>query len=182
MTRLPDSWFNSGRQPGKQTEPHHPSKQHVETPEPSDNATQRSSLRSTLLLALVLIVLAGGVAAYTSFLVPVRYELSLQPESLPAIPGEKTELRVYGVSRSGSAVPWSGQMLRCDVLDGADLVELSYSDDSTRVTLTAKGTEGLVNLRIRIPDWPFPLLAELRIAAPLACVSIFHTGISKRAS
>jgi hypothetical protein len=141
----------------------------VDTTEQSGNMTQRSSLRSILLLGAVLLCVAGGFSAYVYLLLPVRYELQLQPEALPAIPGATVDLRATGVSRCGSAVPWSSQAMRCDILEGGGLVEVGYSVDSTIVTITSLGSQGEVQLRITIPDWPFPLLASLRILPPMAC-------------
>ncbi|MCZ7555390.1 MAG: hypothetical protein M5R41_03165 [Bacteroidia bacterium] len=143
----------------------------ADTTEQSDNSSSRSSLRSILLLGAALLCLAAGLWSYVYLLTPVRYELSLQPESLPAIPGASVELRAEGINRIGSAVPWSAQPLRCSLLEGEGLVELLYNADSSMVTVTSLGHEGLVQLRITVANWPFPLLASLRILAPLA---LFH--------
>jgi hypothetical protein len=141
---------------------------HADTTEQSGNISPRSSLRSILLLGAVLLCIAGGFSAYVYVLRPVRYEVLLQPETLPAVPGATVELRAVGLSRFGSTVPWSAQAMRCDVLEGGGLVELGYNADSTVATITSLGYEGEIQLRITIPDWPFPLLATLRIMAPMA--------------
>ena len=114
-------------------------------------------------------------------LVAVRYEVSMTPETLAPIPGEQATLRVHGVNRAGYRVPWSDQNLHCEILEGGELIELTSDADSTYITLRSTGREGTVTLRIRIPDWPFPLLAEFRITAPMAhslrTSSTYYRGI-----
>jgi hypothetical protein len=167
MTRLPNCGFNPKGGKGIHRITRRPVR-NADTTEQSDNSSSRSSLRSLFLLAAALLCIAAGLWSYVYLLTPVRYEVSLQPESLAALPGASVELRAEGINRIGSAVPWSAQPLRCALLEGGGLVELVYSADSTVVTVTSLGYEGQVQLRITVADWPFPLLASLRILAPLA--------------
>ncbi len=105
---------------------------------------------------------------YSMLFVSVRYEVDLRPGTLSGEPGARARLQVYGVSRLGGKTPWSEQAMQCELVEGGDLVELSCNEDSTTLFIRCIGGVGSVTLRIRIPDWPFPLLAEFHIAAPLA--------------
>jgi len=134
-------------------------------------ATFRSNkrdLRSTLRLLIVLAVIAGGTFLHTSVLTSVTYEVNIDPPILYAGSADSALLRVHGVNRLGGAVPFSQPRIAVDIHDGHGLVDMEPSPDSTVYILRPHDRAGLVQLRVRTGAWPFPMLASIRITAPLA--------------
>ena len=121
-----------------------------------------------MLLAFVLTVIAIGTYLFTQRLLTVSYEVIIEPETLYASEGERAELRVVGISRSGGQVPWSDARCHVEVESGAGLITLEADADSSRWTLRATGAPGEVSLRVRSEHWPFPQLSVLRIETPTA--------------
>lgn len=128
----------------------------------------KSSRRSTLLLFVVLAMIAGGTFLYTSVLTSVSYEVKIDPPQLYAGSADSALLFVYGVNRLGGAVPFSQPPIAVSVYEGRGLLDIHPRADSTAYVLRPHDRAGLVQLRVRTEAWPFPMLATVRITAPLA--------------
>jgi len=128
----------------------------------------RAALRPTLLLTGVLLCVAGGMFAYTSVLTSVSYDVSMQPQQLYAVPGERAVLQLHGINRLGGEVPFFRAACRVEIVEGADLITLETDADSSRWMLRANGDAGVVSLRVSTPEWPLPLYVQLRITSPMA--------------
>jgi hypothetical protein len=144
----------------------------------ADPAAARGSLRPTLYLTALLLLIAAGMFAYTSVLTSVGYDVEVDPGHLFAIEGESACLRVHGVNRLGGMVPFSNPVSRVEVIEGVALLRLEAAKDSSSWTLVANGEPGTVTMRVYISDWPFPLLAVLHIESPTAQRFILTRSIS----
>jgi hypothetical protein len=120
----------------------------------------------------VLTLLAAGLYGYTQYLVTYRVEVEVSPPVLAAEPDAKATIHAYGVGRAGARVPWSTRAIRCELLQGAALVDLRYAADSSAVTIISRGDAGVVELRVFAQDWPFPLFVSLSIEPSLAMLAI----------
>lgn len=127
-----------------------------------------TTLRPTLLLALLLLAVAAGMFTWTSVLTSIRYEVELHPAQLFAVPGEEAVLSLHGVNRLGGTVPFSETKCRVEITEGASLVTLQADADSVRWTFRTRGGAGTVAMRVFSREWPFPVFAFLRITAPMA--------------
>lgn len=128
----------------------------------------KSSRRSTLLLFVVLALIAGGTFLYTSVLTSVGYEVEIEPPQLYAGSTDSALLRVHGINRLGGTVPFSHPPIVVSVYEGQGLLDMQPRADSTAFVLRPRDRAGIVQLRVRTEAWPFPMLASVRITAPLA--------------
>lgn len=120
----------------------------------------------------MLALLAVGLYCYTQYLVVYRVEVEVLPPVLAAEAEAEATIHAYGVGRAGARVPWSTRAIRCELLQGAALVDLRYAADSSAVTIISRGDPGVVELRVFARDWPFPLFVSLSIAPSLAMLPI----------
>ncbi|MBL0174275.1 MAG: hypothetical protein IPP94_03240 [Ignavibacteria bacterium] len=143
--------------------------QPVEAPDASPDAdrTHPGTVPLKPLLAIVL-VLSLGVFLYTSVFTTVQVHAVTQPDALLAVAGSSVELRIEAVNRLGWRVPFAAPRLRCEVLEGAELVTLRSATDSTMVIVESNGIPGSVELRVFTPASLFPLSVRVPVLVPLA--------------
>jgi hypothetical protein len=150
----------------------------VKQTEQSSNGAQYTSLRSILLLTLFLALAAAAIFVYARFFTTVSYDAVLLPEQIAAYAGAEGELRVYGISRAGTPSSGACRIAEYSVLEGGHLATLQMDESGTTLRVIANGGEGVLRLRIMIPDWPLPLLAEIPLLLPHAqSIHVYHDTV-----
>ncbi|MBN1447256.1 MAG: hypothetical protein JXA28_04940 [Bacteroidetes bacterium] len=134
----------------------------------SSTRSRPRALHPTLLLTLILLLIAGGMFLYTSVLLPVGYELRVDPPRLYTGRTDSACVTAFAVNRLGGSVPFSRPRITVTVEEGAALVDLRMSADSTEAIILPRDRAGLVLLHVRTAEWPFPMLASLHITVPMA--------------
>ena len=129
--------------------------------------------RPVLLLGTSLVIITAALFLYGSVLTSVSYEVDLDPSLLYAGESESASLVLPGLNRLGGRVPHSAPRFRIAIEEGADLVHLEVAEDSARYTLHTVGEAGTVVLYCYTEEWPFPMIATLRIIAPMAQTLLF---------
>lgn len=136
---------------------------HRETARRPAAGTGRLAMTAIAVIALV----AAGLFAWNRWMTPVGYELVVGPGTLFTGASDTARIRASAINKAGGAIPFLHFTLRGEILDGRSLGRLEAGEGE--LLFISEGTqEGLVRLRVMLDDWPFPLLAEIRIVAPVA--------------
>lgn len=134
----------------------------------STSHTHAQRSRPVLLLGITLVAITAALFLYGSVFTSVSYEVNLEPQTLFAGQPVTASLTLFGVNRLGGRVPFSSPRFRIAIEEGEELIRAEAAGDSTRFTLRTVGVAGTVTLYCYTDEWPFPMIATLRIVAPLA--------------
>lgn len=119
-------------------------------------------------IALVVVLVSLALGAWRLVLTPVGVHLVCEPPQLVPDGVSQCRVRVEQVNRIGTAIPFTHTPLRVTVLEGADLLQISYTDNGTTALLTAGTQPGVVELKILAEGWPLPLLCRVVLETPMA--------------
>ena len=131
------------------------------------SSSARPSRRGAAWLILFAALAAFGMYAWNHYLRPMRFEVEIDRPTLFTGAADTATIRAYGINRAGGRIPFSAPAIRAELLEGKGLGTLLPGDTDARFVSSGAG-EGVVRLRIHAEGWPFPMLAEIRIVAPVA--------------
>jgi|GEM_PF-1396871 len=143
----------------------------MNTEEQRQAADAEDSKRKLFYIIVAVTIIGAATLAWTNFFVPVSYEVFVEPPTLFTDSEASASMSIFGVSRSGSRVPWSRQRIACEVLEGVNLAVLKYNEDSTMLVIVPTGLPGEMAFRVRSSNWPFSMFVTLRIQTPLALLA-----------
>lgn len=129
--------------------------------------TRVSRSRGTIAVIVVVGLIAIGTFVWNRLLLPVRYELEIDRGTLYAGAPDTARIRARAINRSGGVIPMLRVPLRAELLEGHALGRLVPGEHEL-LFISSGVLEGEVRLRVMADDWPFPLLAELRVVVPVA--------------
>lgn len=119
-------------------------------------------------IAVVVVLASLALGVWRLVLTPVGVHAVCEPPQLAPDGVSQSRLRVEMVNRIGTAIPFTHTPLRVSVLEGAGLLEISYTDDGTTALLTAGTQPGVVELKIMAEGWPLPLMCRVVLETPMA--------------
>lgn len=119
-------------------------------------------------IAVVVVLASLALGIWRLVLTPVGVHAVCDPPQLAPDGVSQSRLRVEMVNRIGTAIPFTHTPLRVAVLEGAGLLEISYTDDGTTAVLTAGTQPGVVELKIMAEGWPLPLVCRVVLETPMA--------------
>lgn len=119
-------------------------------------------------IAAVVVLVSLVLGAWRLVLTPVGVHVVCEPPQLVPDGVSQCRVRVEQVNRIGTAIPFTHTPLRVTVLEGADLLQVSYADDGTTALLTAGTQPGIVELTIMAEGWPLPLACRVVLETPMA--------------
>ncbi len=133
-------------------------------------------LRGPLLLFALLALIAGGTYAWSSLLRSVRYEVEIEPAQLFSGASDTARIRATGVNSWGGRVPFSRPAISVKIVEGHALGRIAKGEGDGDVLFISDGMrEGQIMLQVSVEDWPFPLLAVIRVAIPVAAGNFIHS-------
>jgi hypothetical protein len=119
-------------------------------------------------IAVVVVLASLALGVWRLVLTPVGVHAVCDPPQLVPDGVSQSRLRVEMVNRIGTAIPFTHTPLRVAVLEGAGLLEITYTDDGTTALLTAGTEPGVVELKIMAEGWPLPLVCRVVLETPMA--------------
>ncbi len=126
----------------------------------------------TLIVAVALI--AAGLYAWSSLLRSVRYEIEIEPAQLFSGSSDTVCIRAVGINRWNGEVPFSHPSISATIIEGAEFGTIIDGEDPETVRFISNGgMDGQVMFRVIVDGWPFPMMAVVSIATPVA-VQSFH--------
>lgn len=132
-----------------------------------EQKTRISRRRGTIAVIAVVGLIAVGLFVWNRLLLPVRYELEIDRGTLYVGAPDTARIRAQAINRMGGVIPFMQVPLRAVLLEGSALGRL-VSGDHELLFISNGVQEGTVRLRVLADDWPFPLLAELRVVVSIA--------------
>ncbi|MBR9975829.1 MAG: hypothetical protein KFF77_09640 [Bacteroidetes bacterium] len=132
-----------------------------------EHTTRVSRRRGTIAVIAVVGLIAAGLFVWNRLLLPVRYELEIERGTLYVGAPDTARIRAQAINRMGGVIPFMQVPLRAVLLEGSALGRLEPGDHEL-LFITNGVQEGTVRLRVMADDWPFPLLAELRVVVSIA--------------
>ncbi len=129
----------------------------------------RRSRRATVLLLSFTALVAAGLYVWSSMLQTVRYELAVEPPTLFTGAPDSVRIRAWAVNRWDGRIPFSDPAIRVELLEGSELGSLAQRGGDHAWVFISNGLQGgTAVFRVFVDDWPFPMMAVVRIAAPVA--------------
>lgn len=141
---------------------------------PQSDPTATRDTHSFGRIAVVVVLASLALGAWRLVLTPVGVHAVCDPPQLVPDGVSQSRLRVEMVNRIGTAIPFTHTPLRVTVLEGAGLLEITYTDDGTTALLTAGTEPGVVELKIMAEGWPLPLVCRVVLETPMARVCGTH--------
>jgi hypothetical protein len=131
--------------------------------------------RGPLLLLAVLALVAGGMYAWSSLLRSARYEIEIAPAQLFSGARDTARISAFGVNRWGGRVPCSRPAISATIIEGQECGRIAEAGEEGILLFISEGMrEGTVLLHVTVEDWPFPLLAVLKVSIPVAAGHSTH--------
>ncbi|MBE0643029.1 MAG: hypothetical protein IH600_03020 [Bacteroidetes bacterium] len=132
---------------------------------------RRNSRRPALLLFAAVAMISAGLYVWSSFLQTVRYEIEIDPPRLYTGSIDTARIDAWAVNRWDGHIPFSRPTISAELIEGRDLGYIMVDESGSMILFISNGSrEGQVALRVFVKDWPFPMLAVIHVAAPIAAV------------